>query len=281
VRGVLVRLTATWAGVRSRAHYPPAVAERLGETLAATALMTGHAKVDGRLSVHLRGTGALRSLFAECTRDGTMRGLAQYSQPLPDPLTPRAFGEGSMLAITIENIGSGGGESARYQGLVGLEADTLASAFESYFAQSEQLPTRMLLGADAGTASGLMLQALPDNGGDADGWPRACAMLETLALDELLETPPENLLFRLFHEDAVRVLDARVLRFGCSCSRERVAAMLQSLGRKEALAAADHHEPPIAEIHCQFCGQAYRFTREEVLNLFTQTPTAPAPGTLQ
>jgi molecular chaperone Hsp33 len=281
VRGVLVRLTDTWAAVRARADYPASVMDCLGETLAATALMTGHAKVDGRLSVQLRGTGALRSLFAECTRNGMMRGLAQYSQPLPDPLTPRAFGDGSMLAITIESLATGGREGMRYQGLVGLDADTLAQAFEGYFAQSEQLPTRMLLAADDQVATGLMLQKLPGDVGDTDGWHRANALFETLGRTELLDTVPQDLLFRLFHEDGVRVLDSRPLGFGCSCSTERVAAMLQSLGRDEALAAAEQHQPPVAEIQCQFCGQRYRFPRHEVLALFSQAPLAPAPGTLQ
>ena len=311
VRGVLVRLTDTWAAVRARTDYPAPVATCLGETLAATALMTGHAKVDGRLSVQLRGTGALRSLFAECTRDGTLRGLARYSEPLPDPLTPRAFGEQSLLAITIETIALGAHEGTRYQGLVGLDADTLSEAFEGYFAQSEQLPTRMLLAANQHASVGLMLQKLPGQTGDTDGWQRASAVFETLGRDELLATPPTDLLFRLFHEDGVRLLDTRPLRFGCSCSRKRVAAMLHGLGREEALAAVAHghgsvhpavgsalppvgsalppvaevaaeeqHQAQTAEVVCEFCGQAYRLAREEVMALFEQVPTAPAPGTL-
>ncbi len=281
VHGVMVRLASTWDMVRERSAYPPAVAACLGETLAATALMTGHAKIDGRLSVQLRGTGALRSMFAECTRDGTLRGLAHYSEPLPAPLGPRAFGEGSMLAITIENVAIGGREGMRYQGIVELDADTMAESFEGYFAQSEQLPTRMLLAADGHAAVGLMVQKLPGHMGDADSWQRAVAIFETLGRDELLATPPHDLLFRLFHEDGVRVQDTRPLRFGCSCSRERVAAMLQSLGREEALAAAAEHQPPVAEVSCQFCGQTYRLAREEVLALFEQPSVAPAPDTLQ
>lgn len=315
VSGVLVRLDKTWAAVRERVDYPPAVAACLGETLVATALMTGHAKIDGRLSVQLRGTGALRSLFAECTRTGTLRGLADYSIPLPDPLGPRAFGEDSLLAITIENVASAGREGMRYQGLVGLDADTMAEAFEGYFTQSEQLPTRMLLAADAFSAVGLMLQKLPGiEDADADGWQRAVALFETLGREELLATAPNDLLFRLFHEDRVRVRDTRPLCFGCSCSRERVAEMLQSLGREEALAAvqvdapvssasvpgnASYHPAPqgagataahgsansasagVAEVSCAFCGQTYRLARAEVLALFEQPSTAPGPGTLQ
>jgi molecular chaperone Hsp33 len=290
VSGVLVRLKDTWGAVRERAEYPPAVATCLGETLAATALMTGHAKIDGRLSVQLRGTGALRSLFAECTRDGTLRGIANYSEPLPDPLGPRAFGEDALLAIAIENVAIGGRDGTRYQGMVGLDADTLAEAFEGYFTQSEQLPTRMLLAADPSIAVGLMLQKLPGSEDeDADGWRRAMAVFETLGSEELLGTPPRELLFRLFHEDRVRLRDARPLRFGCSCSPERVAEMLQGLGREEALAAVQGDEKtaalvrqkPSAEVSCAFCGQTYRLSRGDVLALFEQPPAAPGPATLQ
>ncbi len=280
VRGVLVRLNATWQAVLARHAYPPAVAACLGETLAATALMTGHAKIDGRLSVQLRGTGALRSLFAECTRDGTLRGLASYTEPLPEPLGPRAFGESSILAITIESLAAAGREAMRYQGLVGLDADTMAAAFEGYFDQSEQLPTRMLLATDADRAVGLMLQKLPGPIDDPDGWPRATACLKTLANAELLATPPHDLLFRLFHEDAVAIRDRRGLQFGCSCSRERVAAMLHGLGREEAMAAADH-QPGGAEVSCQFCGRSYRLAREEVAALFARPASVSGPETLQ
>src|SRR5688572_4317305 len=148
VRGALVHLDESWAAIQARAPYPPEVAARLGETCAAAALFTGHAKLDGRLSVQLRGTGALKTLFAECTAEGTVRGIAHYSEPLPEPLTPRAFGEGSVMAITIENLPPGAQEMQRYQSMVSLDADSLASAFEDYFAKSEQLPTRVLLAAD-------------------------------------------------------------------------------------------------------------------------------------
>ena len=281
VRGVLVRLKSTWQAVLERAPYPAPVASCLGETLAATALMTGHAKVDGRLSVQLRGTGALRSLFAECTRDGTLRGLAGYTEPLPDPLGPRAFGEDSMLAITIENVAIGGRDGMRHQGMVSLDADTMAEAFEGYFAQSEQLPTRMLLAADSHCAVGLMLQKLPGSVDDLDGWPRAVASFETLGRDELLSTAPDELLYRLFHEDRVGIRDARPLRFACSCSRERVRSMLESLGREEALASAQVGDPPAAEVSCAFCGRTYRLFRDEIQGLFGQLPAAPAPDTLQ
>lgn len=274
VRGALVHLDETWQAIQARAPYPAAVAARLGETCAAAALFTGHAKLDGRLSVQLRGTGALKTLFAECTSEGTLRGIAHFSEPLPEPLTPRAFGAGSVMAITIENQPPGAQEMQRYQGLVALDADELGEAFEDYFAQSEQLPTRVLLSADGDRAAALMIQQLPEGHGDADGWSRSSALFETLGQSELLSTPDETLLFRLFHEDGVRLLGRRSLRFGCSCSRERVEDTLRTLGLVESLAAAQEGQ---AEVHCDFCGQAYNFSEAQILELF-QTAGANAPG---
>jgi len=282
VRGVIVRLTDTWQAVRGRSPYPAAVAECLGETLAAAALFTGHAKVDGRLSVQLRGTGALRSLFAECTHAGTLRGLAQFHEPLPQPLSPRAFGEGSLLAISIENPPREGRDAVRYQGLVGLDADSLPEVFEDYFNQSEQLPTRILLATDEHVAAGIMLQRLPlaerAEDKDSDGWQRATALFDTLRRDELLGLPVGQVLFRLFHDDAVRVLDSRPLQFACSCSTERVTSMLQSLGREEAMAAAAGGQ---SEITCEFCGQTYLFSKAEIATLFSNAMHVPAPERLQ
>ena len=274
VRGVLVHLDETWQAIQARAPYPPAVAACLGETCAAAALFTGHAKLDGRLSVQLRGTGALRTLFAECTAEGTLRGIAHYAEPLPEPLTPRAFGAGSVMAITIENLPPGGQEMQRYQSMVSLDADSLAAAFNDYFSKSEQLPTRVLLAADGTRAAALMIQQLPEGHGDADGWARSSAMFETLGSEELLSTPDETLLFRLFHEDGVRLLGRRSLRFACSCSRERVEDALRSLGRDESLAAARDGE---AKVHCDFCGQAYSFSEPQIVTLF-ETAGANAPG---
>ena len=168
VRGVRVHLDATWEEIRARSAYPTAIEELLGEACVAAALFTGHAKVDGRLSVQLRGSGPLRTLFAECTAAGTLRGIAQHDEDAPVSRDLRELGDDAVLAITIENPGTGAREPVRYQGLVALESDTLAGAFEGYFRQSEQLPTRLLLGADRGRAAGLMLQKLPGDAGDED-----------------------------------------------------------------------------------------------------------------
>ncbi len=274
VRGALVHLDTAWQAIRDRAPYPAAVSERLGETCAAAALFSGQGKLEGRVSVQLRGTGALRTLFAECTSEGTLRGIANFSEPLPDPLTPRAFGDGSILAITIETQPPGAHEVLRYQGLVELAADSLAEAFEGYFAQSEQLPTRVLLGCNADRAAALMLQQLPEGHGDPDGWRRVSALFDTVSADELLGTEAGTLLHRLFHQESMQVLATRPLRFACSCSRARVEDTLHSLGEDETLGALRDGE---AEVHCDFCGQAYRFSEDQLRGLFLAADVN-APG---
>lgn len=268
VRGVRVRLDDAWRQVRDRSHEAPVVREFLGEALAAAALFTGHAKVDGRLSVQLRSEGALRTLFAECTAEGTLRGIARVAEgETTVPRDLRALGDDAVLAITIENPGVGrGGEPIRYQGLVALASDTLSGAFEDYFRQSEQLPTRILLACDDTAAAGLIVQKLPGDDGDDDAWTRVGALFDTLGPAELLATDAETLLHRLFHEEDVRLLGDRPLRFACSCSHERVAAMLQSLGTEEAHAALVDGE---AVVTCEFCGQAYRFGPADIDALFT------------
>lgn len=310
VRGAHVRLDETWRQIRERSgdaeQKPGASAplELLGQAVAAAALFTAHTKVEGRLSLQLRGTGALRLLFAECTASGTLRGIVQQAEPddaslagestaaathefESDDFEPdddvasglRAFGDDATLAITIENPAIGDRDPVRYQGLVALETDSLAAALEGYFRQSEQLPTRLLLAADDTRAVGLLLQTLPDDGGgedgDDDGWNRVCALFETLAVSELLDCPADTLLTRLFHEDGVRLLGRKPLRFGCSCSKERVTLMLQALGEDEARAAAS---TGVAEIRCEFCGQRYHFDADAIGDLFT-TPTPTLPDT--
>ena len=279
VRGVCVQLENTWQDILSHADYPDAARDLLGQSCAAAALFTGHAKVNGRLSLQLRSQQALRTLFAECTAQGTLRGIAQLTEGGDAPRDLHQLGSDALLAITIENPGLDPREPQRYQSLVSLQAATLSEAFEDYFHQSEQLPTRLLLAADSDRAAGLMLQKLPGDEGDSDGWNRGRALFDTLESGELLATPVAELLHRLFHEEEAAILARRPLQFACSCSRERVAAMLHSLGAAEAQAALVDGQ---AEVRCEFCGQRYLFSPTEIEELFALPPVGiQAPERLQ
>mgnify|MGYP000909820089 CR=1 FL=1 len=285
IRGIAVRLGASWRTLASHGAADSASAGLLGQACTAAALLGGHVKIEGRLSIQLRG-GPITTLFAECTAAGTLRGIATLAEGVAadDPaLSPDlgSLGAGSLLAITVENPGARGQDPHRYQGLVGLDAARLSAAFEAYFDRSEQLPTRLLLAADGQRAAGLMLQKLPGDAGDLDGWERASALFDTLGTAELLDTPVDLLLHRLFHEEGVGALGERPLRFACSCSRDRVSAMLESLGETESREAAAGHGG-LVEVRCEFCGETYRFTGEDLDGLFAPRPTpATAPERLQ
>ncbi len=272
VRGALVRLSSSWSQVKQAAEYPENVATLLGEALAASVLLGSHTKIDGRLSLQARGRGALRILLAEYRAPGLLRGLAHWQDPLPETLTPAHFGQDALLAITLETQQPGDDEPTRYQGLVDLHAGSLSQALEQYFERSEQLPTRLLLKVSGDQAAGLLLQALPNANGDSDGFNRSSHFLETVKPAELFTLPAETLLHRLFHEDGVRVLAEQAIRFSCTCSHERVAGMLQGIGREEAFAAL---QDDAVEVICEFCNRRYRFDRIDLAQLFAHSVATP------
>lgn len=268
VRGVLVRLGAAWREVAGRADYPPPLRELLGQSLASSALLTGNIKLDGALSIELKSSGSLRLLFVECSDQGRLRGLARWRDPLPQPLDLSALPD-AVMAITIGQAERG----QRYQGLVELGEPDLAGALENYFRLSEQLPARLLLAADGEHAVGLMLQKLPGEGGhdaveDEDAWNRVLHLTATLGTEEMLATAPEQLLYRLFHDESVRLFEPRSLAFGCSCTRERVESMLRSLGREEVEAALAARDGEI-EVICEFCAERYTFDRIDAEHLLS------------
>ena len=277
VRGVLVRLGASWQAICASAEYPPGVARILAEATTAVALFGGHTKVEGRLSLQLKGDQALRTVFAEYRHPGQLRGLAHWHEPIPQILSPRQFGHDALLALTIESASPGSDVPTRYQGLVSLDADSLAQACESYFTRSEQLPTRLMLVQHGDHAAGILLQMMPGGHADGDDWNRLGALLDTLSENELLELPAETLLWRLFHEDQVRLVAEQSLCFNCTCSRERVEGMLLGLGEEEAMAAV---QGDTASVTCEFCGHSYHFDRIDIGALFAR-PTPPLHETPQ
>lgn len=282
VRGVLVRLGASWHEIASRVDYPAGLRDTLGQAVAASALLTGNIKFEGSLSLEFKSQGPLHLLFAECTDKGRLRGLARYDT---DALPPRLVLGGlpeAMLAITI-----GHAERGRYQGVVDLDdTESIGQALENYFERSEQLPARILLAANGQHAVGLMLQPVPGEGGysaaeeDDDAWARVGHLTATLSASEMLATRPEELLYRLYHEESVRLYEPKPLAFGCTCSQERVEGMLRALGREEVEATLDDREGEI-EVICEFCATRYIFDRVDAERLLTQVETPPSPSTLQ
>lgn len=261
VRGELVRLRETTSAVMSAHEYPSTVSDLVGEALAAVALLAGTLKIQGQLSLQARGEGPLQLLLAECAHGGDLRAIARWDGDVDDAPLVSLLGEGS-LAITIEPAGG-----KRYQGIVPLDGSSLAECIEHYFAQSEQLGTRLWLVTDGYAATaGLMLQEIPSAPGterDRDGWNRLCRLTDTLTGEELLDLDPSSLLWRLYHDEVVRVFDPEPLRFHCSCSTERMREALRALGEPELRGILEEQHGEIETV-CQFCNRHRRFSAADL-----------------
>jgi molecular chaperone Hsp33 len=176
--------------------------------------------------------------------------------------------------ITIQNQ-----DSEPYQGIVAVDGTSIAKTLECYFAQSEQLPTRMWLQADQHTASGLFLQVLPGVDLTGDDWNRILHLTETITPDELKRLPPEELLYRLYNEEEVRVSEPEPVLFRCGCQRERIETVLLTLGSDEIQDILQREGN--VEVHCDFCNRLYRFDPVDIAALFNQSATAKHPGARQ
>lgn len=264
VRGAIVQLGESWRFIRSLRSYPPVLESLLGESIVAAALLSSTLKsTSANLLLQIQSEGPLRLLVAECTSDLGLRCTARYGDEVDAAAPLTELARKGRCAITMGTSE----QTHRYQGVVPLDQPTLAGALESYMARSEQLETRLVLFADPEAASGLLLQRIPGRSdADDDGWNRVVHLGSTVSADELRSLTAAMILRRLFAEDDVRIFAGRPLRYRCSCSRERVAGMLRSLGPQEveATLAAQGR----IDVTCEFCGLAYVFGASEARQLF-------------
>lgn len=268
IRGELVALEHSYAEVLAKHAYPEPVAQLLGEFMAAAALLVGTLKFDGLLILQARSEGPVPLLMIECSSEREIRGLARFDSERIETGAglPELMPEGT-LAMTIDPT-----NGQRYQGIVALDGADLSECFSNYFALSEQLGTRFWLRADGQRARGLLLQQLPrelqkDDEDRAASWQHITALAHTLKTEELLSLDNQTVLHRLYHEDPLRLFDEQPLRFRCSCSRERSARALISLGHEDAQQLLVEHGGTV-EIDCQFCNQRYLFDGTDVAQLF-------------
>lgn len=274
IRGELVRLETSWQTILERHDYPPLLRDLLGELAAAAVLLAATLKLQGSLVLQIQGKGALRLLVVECTGDLQIRATAKWDGELRAGALRELVGDGHFVITLDPRDGS-----QSYQGIVGLEGDSVTEILQNYMLRSEQLDTRLWLAADGKCAAGMLLQVLPPQSGqeqhpDADAWPRATQLADTLKREELLQLPAAQLVHRLYHEEDLRLFDAQPVVFHCGCSRQKVGSMLQMLGREEIDGILD--ERGSIEIFCEFCNQRYEFDSVDARQLFTATP--PATG---
>ena len=282
LRGRLVRLGPAIDRILSQHAYPEPVAAMLGEAITLAVLLAGALKYDGVFTLQTKGDGPIPLIVADVSTDGAVRGYAQYDTAKLDaavssgaapagPPVPRLLGAG-YIAFTVDQ----GEDTDRYQGIVELSGATLADCAQHYFRQSEQIQAGIKLAVARGggelagesaawRAGGLMLQRVPPEGGYGviaddveDGWRRSMVLMSSATAGELVDPglTPHRLLFRLFHEDGVRVYDTHPIEARCRCSRERIETILRAFPADEL---DDMRKERVTTVTCEFCSTRYVF----------------------
>lgn len=275
VRGRLIRLGPAIDEILSRHGFEAGVSELVGEAALLAALMGSSLKFNGKLTVQAKGEGHVRMLLADYAADGALRATATMNAPAAGRGLRKLMGAGH-LAITIDQ----GPDMDRYQGVTDLDAENLEAAAVNYFERSEQIPTAVRLAVgrlslpgepDRWRAGGVIAQFIPGEGGarergeaapatapEGEEWARAAAFLATTRADELLDPAldPATLLYRLFHEDGVRVFGEKRVRAECSCDAARIADVLAQYPKEDLKEMA---QEGVITASCEFCRTEYRF----------------------
>ena len=290
VRGEIVNIRDSWQAILARKDYPPAVKKLLGDLVAAGVLLCGTLKFNGSMIIQAQGNGAIRLLVLECNEHLVIRATAKLNEDidlstlpddanLSDLINPDGQGR---LVITLDPSDRKPGQNP-YQGIVALSDDgkpvkSIAEAITLYMRDSEQLETRLWLASNEDSCGGLLLQRLPNMGGQlkmdeemaAEGWSRLQMLSDTVTSEELLSLEPKVLMNRLYLDESahhgVRSFDERPIKFGCRCSRIKVADMLKMLGEEEVSSIL--LEKDTVETNCDFCGQVYIFDAVDCKQIF-------------
>ncbi len=302
VRGAIVRLTDAWVEVLARraantasGAYAAPVRELLGQMTAAGVLMQSNIKFDGALILQVQGDGPVKLAVVEVNADMSLRATATVmgevadDARLPDMVNVNNLGK---CAITLDPKSRRAGQQP-YQGVVPLfgdqreKLDRISDVLAHYMLQSEQLETTLVLAADDRVAAGLLIQKMPSHGGKVsadrlkeleadpnylDAFNRLSILAASLTREELLTLDVDTVLHRLFWEEPLLRFapgpDERPPRFACTCSRERVGRMINSLGRDEVDSILAERSD--VEVGCEFCGQQYRFDAVDAVGLFAE-----------
>jgi len=262
VRGEWVCLQESWQAAKQYQSLNTVVENQLGQALAAVTLLSATIKFEGSLILQAQGDGALRTLVAQATHDKKIRGLVRCVDNVTEGNLQQMMGQG-RLAITIEPK-----KGEPYQGIVPLSGEGLEDVIRHYFLQSEQLETRLWLFANQTRAVGLLLQALPTQENDKADWDRIEILANTITEEELLNLDCEEILYRLFNQEKVKLFDSEPVEFKCSCSKERISTTLYSLGKMELDDILAQHQ--VIDVGCEFCGHHYEFNEQDVSAILRQ-----------
>lgn len=264
IRGEIVHLNESMTSAFLNFEYPSELKVLLGQCLCATVLMSATIKFEGKISLQLQGQGIVRLVLVQVTHDRVLRGIIKWDGETEGKGFRELIGD-AQLAITIEPD-----KGKRYQGLVPLEHDRLDACLETYFLRSEQIPTQIWLSASQTGSAGFLIQKLPGHGDElsSEEWEHISILARSVTDDELLNLPNETMLFRLFHQETVRIFDLQPVTYRCMCSRSRCESAIVSLGKTEIDDIIDEGNP--VSMSCDFCGTEYQFSIEEIKELKKQ-----------
>jgi len=265
VRGELAYVEDSLDKMLQHHQYPLPVKQLLAELVVATSLLTATLKFEGEIAVQLQGDGPVRFAAVNGDHQQAFRGVVRMQAELSGDNFRDLVGNG-YLVVTITPV-----QGERYQGIIPLSGDSLTSTLEAYFAQSEQLPTRIYIYTDISNrnrAAGFMLQVLPVEQDKArEDFNELVVLSDTLTAGELLDLPPEEVLHRLFHQEVVEVFPAQQISFVRGCSKQKCESALFSLGRAviaEQLALGG------LDMACEYCNKSYHFSADELQSIHDQ-----------
>ena len=254
IRGALVRLNETWQQVVAQHQYPPKLERLLGEAVAATVLLAIGLKGKPQVSIQLQGEGPLRLLLIQCSSEMKVRGMAQWR---PHAEGDTLLGEG-RLVVNLDT----GKRNGFSQGIVPLVSPELETCIETYFVQSEQLQTRLLLTSTDESAAGLLLQTLPDRGEDVIEFGQVAQLAKALSTEELVNERADELLVRMFSDYQIRLFKPQPVLHDCRCTPAHLANIARMLGEEELhTILADQGK---VELTCEFCNRAFRYDESDV-----------------
>ena len=264
VRGALVQLESAWQRMQFGHDYADPLAEVLGHSAAATALIAQSLKFNGTITFQISSDGPLGMLVMQSTDDLDLRGMASAHDISGDTVFADLV-SGARCAVTVDS----GAMERPYQGIVEISSESLATSLENYFAKSVQVPSHVHLECDRVLCGGILLQQMPEESPTLeDDWRRLGFLAKTLRPEDLVDGASHELLHKIFAEDDIRAFKPREARFRCRCTQQKVEEVLRLLGEEETRAACK--EKGRVEVTCEYCGRLRTFDAVDVTRVFTE-----------
>ena len=263
IRGEIVHIDTTYRTIINQHNYPPMVKNLLGEAIVSCLLLASSIKFEGSLSLQFQGDKRLSLLLVQCDNELNIRAFARYTDSLEIIDYATAFLQGQMVININQN-----NQTQTYQSMVPIQSTSMSENLMAYFAQSEQIATRVWLAVNEDKAAGMLLQLMPgqDSIQREQFWEYAVQLGQTVTEAELLDLDNQTLLYRLYNETDIRIFEPRPTRFKCRCTPEKMKQVITILGEEEAQSVIK--EQGCVAVNCDFCNQKYNFDPIDITMIF-------------